>query len=54
MPKFEIKAEYIANCVLNGLKIEGKFSEQNGVGIVNNQNHSIRNIENYPIYIQKK
>ena len=53
IPKFEIKAEYIANCVLNGLKIEGKFSEQNGVGIVNNQNHSIRNIENYPIYTEE-
>ncbi|RYF20993.1 MAG: hypothetical protein EOO42_11390, partial [Flavobacteriales bacterium] len=43
-------AEYIANCILNGLKIEGQFFEQDEVGIVNNQNHSVRNIEKYPRY----
>lgn len=50
IPKFEKNAEYIANCILNGLKIEGQFFEQDEVGIVNNQNHSVRNIEKYPRY----
>ena len=50
IPKFEKNAEYIANCILNGLKIEGQFFEQNEVGIANNQNHSVRNIEKYPRY----
>lgn len=52
IPKFEKNAEYIANCILNGLKIEGEFFEQNEVGIVNNQNHSVRNIEKYPSYAE--
>jgi hypothetical protein len=50
IPKFEKNAEYIAKCILNGLLIEGQFSKQDEVGIVNNQNHSVRNIEKYPRY----
>lgn len=52
IPQFEHHAEYIAYCIVNGLKIEGKFSERNDVGIVNNQNHSVRNIEKYPDYTE--
>jgi len=48
--KFENHSEYIAQCIINGLAIDGKFSNQNEIGIVNNQNHSVRNIEKYPRY----
>ncbi|MCL5128000.1 Imm19 family immunity protein [Algibacter sp. L4_22] len=51
IPLFEKKAEYIAECILNGLVMNGKFSTNNEVGIVNNQNHSVRNIEKYPRYV---
>jgi len=50
IPKFENHIEYIAQCILNGLIIEKPFFEQDEVGIVNNQNHSVRNIEKYPRY----
>lgn len=48
IPKFEDKADYIARCILNGIKIDGQYSYQNEIGIVNNQNHSVRNIKKYP------
>lgn len=50
IPRFEKNAEYITKCILNGLTIDGKFFEKNEVGIVNNQTHSVRNIEKYPRY----
>ncbi|MBW1655450.1 Imm19 family immunity protein [Flavobacterium quisquiliarum] len=50
IPKFETHSEYIANCILNGLAMESGFSEKEGVGITNNQNHSVRNIATYPRY----
>ncbi|RWX02613.1 Imm19 family immunity protein [Flavobacterium cerinum] len=50
IPKFEDNAEYISYCIINGIIINGHFFNQNDVGIVNNQNHSIRNIEKYPRY----
>ncbi len=43
-------AEYIAECIVNGLLINGKFSIKNNIGTVNNQNHSVRNIDKYPEY----
>lgn len=49
IPKFEKEAKYIAECIINGLLIEGYFYIHE-VGIANNQNHSIRNIEKYPRY----
>lgn len=52
IPKFEAKAGYIADCILNGLKTNGQFFEQEGVGIVNKKNHSVRNIETYPRYTE--
>ena len=52
IPKFENHIEYIAQCILNGLIIEEPFFVQNEVGIVNNQNHSVRNTERYPRYIE--
>lgn len=50
IPKFETHSEYIANCILNGLAMESGFSEKEGVGIANNQNHSVRNVEVYERY----
>ena len=52
IPRFENHIEYIAQCILNGLIIEEPFFVQNEVGIVNNQNHSVRNTEKYPRYIE--
>ncbi|MFD2921269.1 Imm19 family immunity protein [Terrimonas rubra] len=52
IPKFEDKAGYIADCILNGLKTSGPFFKQEGVGIVNKENHSVRNIEKYPRYTE--
>ena len=48
IPKFEQKADYIAACIVNGLKINGQYFNQEGIGLVNTQNHSVRNIEVYP------
>jgi hypothetical protein len=50
IPKFEYHVEYIAQCILNGLTIDETFFVQNGVGIVNSQNHSVRNVDKYPRY----
>ncbi|SFD55547.1 Imm19 family immunity protein [Flavobacterium phragmitis] len=50
IPKFESHSEYIADCILNGLVIESGFLEIEGVGITNNQNHSVRNVEVYERY----
>lgn len=50
IPKFENQVEYIAQCILNGLTIGETFFVQNEVGIVNSQNHSVRNVEKYPRY----
>jgi hypothetical protein len=50
IPKFEQNAEYISSCILNGLLIDELFFEIDEVGTVNNQNHSVRNIQKYPRY----
>lgn len=50
IPSFETDATYIAYCIVNGLIIEQGFFIQNDFGIVNQQNHSVRNIEQYPSY----
>jgi hypothetical protein len=50
IPLFETHSEYIANCILNGLIMESSFEETSGIGFTNNQNHSIRNITDYPRY----
>ena len=50
IPKFENHVEYIAQCILNGLTIDETFFVHNEVGIVNSQNHSVRNVEKYPRY----
>ncbi|WP_343570266.1 Imm19 family immunity protein [Sphingobacterium sp.] len=50
IPKFEQNAEYISKCILNGLLIDEVFFEIDEVGTVNNQNHSVRNIQKYPRY----
>lgn len=50
IPKFEKDAKYITDCIMNGIAIKGQFFNQNGVGTINHQNHSVRNIEEYPRY----
>ena len=47
---FEKRAAYVSECIVNGLIMNGNFSNNNDIGIVNNQNHSVRNIEKYPRY----
>jgi hypothetical protein len=48
IPKFENNAAYIAKCILNGISIATPFYNKNEIGIVNSQNHSIRNIDKHP------
>ncbi|MGD1839990.1 MAG: Imm19 family immunity protein [Thermonemataceae bacterium] len=48
--RFEDKAAYIAECIVNGLVITGEFHKTEK-GIINDQNHSVRNINKYPRYI---
>lgn len=50
IPKFESHSEYLADCILNGLIMESPFQETAGIGLTNNQNHSVRNITDYPRY----
>lgn len=50
IPLFDKHANYIAECILEGLIINDDFATIDGVGIVNSQNHSVRNIEKYPRY----
>ncbi|RZG48016.1 Imm19 family immunity protein [Acinetobacter wuhouensis] len=45
---FQGHEEYIAGCIVNGLKMNQEFYKDKQVGICNRQNHSIRNIELYP------
>ncbi|MFN0292598.1 Imm19 family immunity protein [Pedobacter helvus] len=50
IPSFEKDANYIAYCIVNGLTIDAPFKNMANIGIVNRQNHSVRNIEKYPHY----
>lgn len=50
IPKFENHSEYLTDCILNGLIIESPFQQTEGIGLTNNQNHSVRNIKDYPRY----
>mgnify|MGYP006176809641 CR=1 FL=1 len=50
IPKFEIHSGYIADCILNGLIMESPFQQTDGLGLTNNQNHSVRNVKEYPRY----
>ncbi len=50
IPKFEEQSDYIANCLLNGLIMQSPFQEIEGIGLTNNENHSVRNITDYPRY----
>ncbi|KQB40005.1 Imm19 family immunity protein [Flavobacterium aquidurense] len=52
IPKFESHSEYIANCILNGLIMESQFQETDGIGLTNNENHSVRNVIKYPRYLE--
>lgn len=50
--EFDSHCEYIANCILNGLIMGSPFQETAGIGVTNNENHSVRNIIKYPRYQQ--
>lgn len=50
IPEFESHSEYIADCILNGLIMITPFQETPGIGLTNKQNHSVRNITDYPRY----
>ncbi|MFH6957131.1 Imm19 family immunity protein [Flavobacterium aquidurense] len=50
IPEFKSHSAYIANCILNGLIMVATFQETAGIGIINNENHSVRNIIKYPRY----
>jgi len=46
---FEKNATYITYCIVNGLVMEQPFVNSE-IGLINSQNHSVRNIEEYPDY----
>lgn len=50
IPKFEAHSEYISDCILNGLVMQSPFLEVNDIGLTNTENHSVRNITDYPRY----
>lgn len=50
IPKFEAHSNYIADCLLNGLLMQSPFEEIEGIGLANNENHSVRNVTAYPRY----
>ncbi|WP_286971272.1 Imm19 family immunity protein [Flavobacterium sp. UBA4854] len=50
IPKFEEHSEYISSCILNGLVMQSPFLEANDIGLTNTENHSVRNITDYPRY----
>ncbi len=50
IPEFKKESNYIAECITKGLVMNGEFYNDENVGVVNNQNHSVRNIEKYPRY----
>ncbi len=50
IPELKSQSNYIAECITNGLVMNGEFYVDKEVGIVNNQNHSVRNIVKYPEY----
>ncbi len=50
IPELELHSDYIAECIANGLIMSGEFYIHKEIGIVNTQNHSVRNITKYPEY----
>ncbi|MFH6936647.1 Imm19 family immunity protein [Flavobacterium sp. FlaQc-30] len=50
IPEFESHSEYISDCILNGLVMQSPFLEINNIGLSNAENHSVRNITDYPHY----
>ncbi|MFW2082191.1 Imm19 family immunity protein [Acinetobacter guillouiae] len=45
---FQGQENYIAGCIINGLKMSQEFYKDEQIGISNRQNHSMRNVELYP------
>jgi len=44
---FQGQQDYIANCIVNGLKMNQEFYQDEQIGILDRQNHSMRNVELY-------
>jgi len=53
IPKFDPHSNYIADCLLNGLIMQSRFEEIEGIGLTNNENHSVRNVTGYPRYLEE-
>jgi len=53
IPKFDPHSNYIADCLLNGLIMQSRFEEIEGIGLTNNENHSVRNVIGYPRYLDE-
>ena len=47
---FKDNEQYIAECITNGIIIDGTFEKTEGVGLTCTQNHSVRNVEKYTRY----
>ncbi|WP_333667511.1 Imm19 family immunity protein [Acinetobacter guillouiae] len=45
---FQGQQDYIANCIVNGLRMNQEFYQDEQIGILNRQNHSMHNVELYP------
>ncbi|RKO71080.1 hypothetical protein D7322_13040 [Sphingobacterium puteale] len=52
LPALSDHATYIANCITNGLIMANGFIKQERVGQINTQNHSVRNINQYPTHTE--
>ncbi|WP_343565825.1 Imm19 family immunity protein [Sphingobacterium sp.] len=48
IPTLADHAPYIASCITSGLVMTNGFVQQNALGLTNDQNHSVRNINQYP------
>lgn len=48
IPVFADHAPYIASCITNGLVMTNGFIQHDALGFINDQNHSVRNINQYP------
>jgi hypothetical protein len=53
IPKFDPHSNYIADCLLNGLIMQSRFEEIEGIGLTNNENHSVRNVTGYLRYLEE-
>ncbi|WP_294959535.1 Imm19 family immunity protein [uncultured Flavobacterium sp.] len=53
IPEFETHSAYISDCILNGLVMQSAFLEIQDIGWTNTENHSVRNLTDYPRYTEE-